>query len=113
MDKFILSSLTATEIKELIRDGLKEALGVTRMEQSPQSASEYLDLNEASKILMRSKNSIYGMTCRQLIPFYKRCKRLYFKREELLNWLGQGRKKTIEEIRQCAESQMIMKGRVY
>ena len=44
---------------------------------------EFIDIEEASKILKMPKPSIYGRVHRKQIPVYKRG-RLYFKKSELL-----------------------------
>jgi excisionase family DNA binding protein len=113
MDKLILSSLTEAEIKKLVTEGVREALGSSEYKQNPANQSEYVEIDEACKILMKSKPTIYSLVCKKEIPHYKRGKRLYFKRSELLEWLMQGRRKTIEEIRHSSDKSLSIKGRFY
>ena len=53
--------------------------------------SEILTLEEAAKFLSLAKQTLYGMTSKEEIPFYKRRRKLYFKRSDLLKWLEEGK----------------------
>ncbi len=59
----------------------------------PSSASEILSIDEVAKLLNLARQTIYGLCSRRAIPFYKKNKRLYFKRSEILTWIDEGRKK--------------------
>jgi len=111
MDKLILSSLSKSDIRKLVKEGVMEVQYHSDFTQNSKKESEYVDLDEACKILMKSKATIYGMTSSQKIPFYKRGKKLYFKKEELLQWLGQGRRKTVDEIRQSVDDFLVRKSK--
>ncbi|MCX6258635.1 MAG: helix-turn-helix domain-containing protein [Bacteroidia bacterium] len=111
MEKLILSSLSESDIRKLVKEGVMEVLYNSDFTQNSKKETDYVDLDEACKILMKSKATVYGMTSTQKIPFYKRGKKLYFKKEELLHWLGQGRRKTVDEIRQGADDFLARKGR--
>lgn len=52
---------------------------------------EILTIDEAAKFLKLAKQTIYQLTSKRAIPFYKRNKRIYFKRSELLAWLDEGK----------------------
>lgn len=51
-----------------------------------------------------SKDTIHRLTSQRLIPHYKREGRLFFKREEIDQWLMSNRVKTKDEIAQEAET---------
>lgn len=59
---------------------------------------EILSIEECGSLLNLARQTIYGLCSRRGIPFYKRNKRLYFKRSELLAWIEEGRKKTQVEF---------------
>ncbi len=61
-------------------------------------ASDLLMVPDCAKLLGLSIPTIYGKLHRRELPFMKRSGRVYFKRGEILNYLEQGRKKTIAEI---------------
>ena len=53
---------------------------------------EFLTLNEASEYLDLSKSALYKMTSKKEIPFYNPGgKKIYFKKEELNNWITNAR----------------------
>jgi excisionase family DNA binding protein len=58
----------------------------------------FLSVKEAADFLKEAKATLYGRTSRREIPFYKRNKRLYFKKSDLIAWLENGRRKTDKEI---------------
>ena len=68
--------------------------------------NEYVNIDEAAKILSLSKQTIYGLTHRMEIPHCKRGKRLYFSRVELNAWIATTRRKTVGEIEQEAINYM-------
>ncbi len=58
----------------------------------------FVNVNEGARILQISKQTLYSYTSRSVVPFYKKAKRIYFKKSELLKWLHSGRNKSLEEI---------------
>jgi hypothetical protein len=44
------------------------------------------------------------MTSRREIPFYKKGKRVYFRKTELLEWIELGKRKTREELKLEAQA---------
>lgn len=57
-------------------------------------------VKEAAAFLELSVPTIYGYVQHKQIPVMKRHKRLYFSKQELMDWIKGGRKKTISEIQQ-------------
>jgi len=58
-----------------------------------------LSLEEAARYIGLAESYVYKLTSTQQIPFYKPLgKKLYFKREELDNWLLKRRIQTTDEI---------------
>ncbi|WP_299187923.1 helix-turn-helix domain-containing protein [uncultured Aquimarina sp.] len=55
-------------------------------------------VKEAAEFLELSVPTIYGYVQHKQIPVMKKHKRLYFSKQELMNWIRGGRKKTIFEI---------------
>ncbi|MBV6647498.1 MAG: helix-turn-helix domain-containing protein [Cyclobacteriaceae bacterium] len=70
-----------------------------QIESSPSTGDAFMDVNEASNFLGDAKATLYGRTSKNEIPFYKRGKKVYFKRSDLIKWIEEGRVKTSEEIR--------------
>ncbi len=63
-------------------------------------SDQLLTIKEASSVILLSASTIYGLVSRNEIPFSKRpnSKRLWFSKLDLINWIKEGRKKTIAEI---------------
>jgi len=85
-------SLLANEIREI-----KVILQERRPEAYPEK-DELLTVNDAAKFLHLSIPTIYGLIHKGDLPVMKRSKRCYFSRIELLDYIKQGRKKTLSEI---------------
>ena len=74
----------------------------------PQTATDkhrIVDIDEAYKITRKAKPTIYTLARKGIIPAYKRGKKLYFYKDELLQWIESGRKplQTLNLQEQAAE----------
>lgn len=67
---------------------------------TPADTPDLLTIKQAAEFINLAVPTIYGMVGRNEIPFMKRAKKLYFSRQELEDWIRQGRKKTTVE---CAD----------
>ncbi|MCP9761479.1 helix-turn-helix domain-containing protein [Lacihabitans soyangensis] len=82
------------------------------LEQSINS-KEILNFTEATKYLEVSASHLYKLTSANILPYYKpNGKKLYFKREELNEWLLSNRSASKEEIAQKARNFKFKKGGV-
>lgn len=68
-----------------------------------------IGIDEACKIIGKAKPTIYTLVRKRLLPCYKNGKRLYFFEDELVEWIKNGRRKTLEEIQ--SESRSLVKGK--
>ena len=59
---------------------------------------ELLDIQQVANLINESVSSVYVRTSKRTIPFYKRGKRLIFKRSDIMEWIESGKKKTLKEI---------------
>nr|WP_320000318.1 helix-turn-helix domain-containing protein [uncultured Draconibacterium sp.] len=60
--------------------------------QRPDIPKRPIEINEACKILMKAKSTVYTLVRKGNIPCYKSGKKLYFYEDELLEWINTGRK---------------------
>jgi len=90
-----LFTLTVSEFIELNRRLLAEAQSCQPNITPKQS--EIMDVKETCRFLSLSFPGIYCLTSNRKIPHYKRGKKLYFKRSELIQWLSEGKKMTVNE----------------
>ncbi len=67
------------------------------------SKDEFLNIEQAAALLNLTVPTIYGYVHRLEIPFCKIKKRLYFKRNDISEWIQSGRQKTISEINSSAD----------
>lgn len=97
MDKIILTSLTPDELREIIREELEVVLRKidTKIEDP---ASDVLSIEKAAELLKLSKTTIYGLVNRRSIPHSKKGKRLYFSKDDLIEWMKSGKRRTRQEI---------------
>jgi excisionase family DNA binding protein len=71
---------------------------------------DVLTSDEAANYLGISKGSLYQMTMKNRLPFYRPSGRtIYFDRKELQDWMKQNRVSTKEELNAKAESYCISK----
>ncbi len=99
MSKIILT--TEDELEALITRVLNDVLSPLLIKGDNgviKSASEIMSLKQASEFLDLAPQTLYGHTSRRTIPHYKKGKKIYFKREELLEWLTQSKRKTTNEL---------------
>ena len=82
-------------------DRIEDLLSNVTEHKSSESESEedrLLNVREAARFLGDAVATLYGRTSKNEIPFYKRGKKVYFKKSELLAWIEQGRVKSQSEI---------------
>jgi excisionase family DNA binding protein len=65
-------------------------LNVSSEAKEETANNEPLTVREAADYLKLSTSTLYGLTSRKEIPFMKRGKRLYFKKEDLRDWIEAG-----------------------
>jgi len=74
-------------------------------------SEDVFDMNEAMSYLKLSKGTMYRMTMDREIPHYKVGKRLYFRKNELDDWINKGKVKTNEEISAEADRYLLKRGK--
>ena len=92
MQKLIIT--TKEDLSTLIECSVRKVLQEDRErtnQPDPAHQSEIVFLEEAMQITGLAKPTIYAKTSRGEIPHYKRSRKLYFKRSELLQWIEEGK----------------------
>jgi len=99
MENIILSPIGLDQLAETVYQATKRALHESQpsFEADTQEA-DLLNSDQAAELLDLKKQTIYLLSSKNLIPVMRRRKRLYFSRKELLDWIAEGRRKTIAEI---------------
>lgn len=75
-----------------------EKLLLSQANPTQPEADQFLTIKQVAEILSLSVPTIYGLVQRAEIPSCKRGKRLYFSRQELMDWIKAGRKTMASEI---------------
>ncbi len=70
---------------------------------------EILSLSEATDFLKIKKSCLYKKTSQKQIPYYKPpgCKRIYFRKAELEEWLLSNKIKTVVELEKNTENYLL------
>lgn len=76
---------------------------IERLSPASENKEEFLNVEQASKLLNLSVATIYSKVCKREIPVNKKGKRIYFCRNELMEWIKSGRVKTYTEIKDDIE----------
>lgn len=85
-----------TNLQETVND-IKRLLLEKSIEPQPQT-DELLTVQDTAKFLSLSVPTIYGLISKGELPVMKRSKRCYFSKVELINYLKDGKRKTITEL---------------
>ena len=76
------------------------------------AAKNVLNIDDVVLLTGYSKQHVYNLTCKNLIPYYKpNGKNMYFDRREVENWMKQNRHDTQEEAEQKAAAYMVRHSR--
>jgi excisionase family DNA binding protein len=88
-----------------------ERLLLERSNDPHSESDQLLTIQQAGDLLSLSVTTIYGLVSRSEIPVNKMGKRLYFSKQELIDWIKSGRKKTVYEISAETDKYLIDKRR--
>lgn len=105
-----VNEITFEKLPEAVAHLIKEVSAirviVEEKEKTTKTKRIPIEIDEACKIVMKAKPTLYTLVRKGLIPCYKNGKKLYFFEEELLEWIASGKKKTIEEIKEEVHAEM-------
>jgi len=92
-----LTGITKAELKDLIKEAMKEILREDR--QSHSQDREPMDIHQAAAHVKSKVSTIYEKTSKKKIPHFKKGNRIFFYREQLDAWIREGKVKTIDDVR--------------
>jgi excisionase family DNA binding protein len=108
MNKYVFCS--EQELKELVKASVKDAIQKAQsIWQTSQEQDEILNANQAAKLLNIAKPTLYSKTSRQEIPFFKRGKKLLFRKSELIQWIENGKHRSKAELDRMANDYLTSK----
>lgn len=83
------------ELKSILKEVISSALPYRDNDERTDSI---FDVREAASYLKISMSSLYSLTSKREIPHFKRGKKLYFKQDELVLWISEGKRKSIRDV---------------
>lgn len=98
MEDLMFTSLKKEELSTIIEHSIRKVLAENPPSKSESNTPDLLNIEEASSLLNLAKATVYALSSSGRIPVFKKSKRLYFSRSQLLDWVKTGRKKSIDEI---------------
>jgi excisionase family DNA binding protein len=96
-----LTGISKAELKELLRETLLDILKESK-ESFSGAASNILDVKEAAAYVKLKVTTLYEKTSAKVIPHFKKGNKIYFRRDELENWLTEGKVKTADDLQREA-----------
>jgi excisionase family DNA binding protein len=105
MHDVLLTPIRLNELETLIQHSVEKALKAFSGTQPATDPDRLMNVDEAADFLSLSKSTIYSMTCKGELPVMKtnRGRKLYFSRNDLMEYVKQGRKMTVAEIEAAQE----------
>ena len=111
MDKTVFISLPIEDLQTVIIDCVNSCLKNNKQANTEtNNTDELLTVQDTAKFLSLSVPTIYSLISKGELPVMKRSKRCYFSKVELINYLKQGRKKTLVETASEADTYLNKKG---
>ena len=99
MDKTVFISLPIEDLRNLIINCVNGCLQNEPISSYNQSQKDkLLTVEEAAKFLRLAVPTIYSKVSKGELPFMKRSKRLYFSKEDLIEYVKVGRSTTNDEV---------------
>jgi len=92
---YLLSSEGIKVLAELISKNIKNELQPT---SKATKEDEFLNIDELTKLVGLTKPTIYGHVHRKTIPFIKKGKMLRFSKNDILNWLQDGKSQSASTL---------------
>ncbi len=90
----VIITVPKDELKEMISRAVADVLikkeEINQDQEAPDS--EIMQTEELCKYLKMKRSAVYQLTTYKRIPYFKRGKRIFFKKEEIDEWLRNGRK---------------------
>ncbi len=99
MENLVFTQLSIPEVRQLLREELESFFAEKQSGAKQFETDEISGIDLAIELTGLAKPTIYGLVSERKIPHSKQGKRLYFSRQELLEWIKDGKRKTQAEIK--------------
>ena len=120
MNELLITSIKKEELSELIANSVRKVLNETHSVNNPlisqynsngNNPNEYMNIEEIALFINLAKATIYSLCSNARIPHIKKGKRLYFVKEDIVTWLNEGKRKTLDQIQVEAVNYLLKKGK--
>lgn len=98
MQNLVLTQISDLEIRKLFREELENFFTENKIGENKAETEEIGGIDLAIELTGLAKPTIYSLCSERKIPHSKQGKRLYFSRQELTEWIRNGKRKTQSEI---------------
>lgn len=102
MENVVFTQLSIPEVRQLIRTELEDCLAAQKQSPATQP-DQILTIEQAAELLCVTVPTVRVYIKSADLPVYRRGKILYFLKQGLIDWLKQGRRKTLAETAVEAE----------
>jgi len=109
MHNVILSPINTDDLIQRIAKATAEMMRDYSTIESEPTEDLPLTIKEASKIVGYTVPTLYGYCQRNEIPYHKKNNRLFFFKQELIEWIKQSKVKTKAEIKDEVHSYLTPK----
>jgi excisionase family DNA binding protein len=103
----IIITVEKNELTSIVQEAVQSAINSLNLQKDPPKEEDLMTAQDVCDWLNMKLSTLYQKTHYKEIPFIKKGKRIYFSREELKNWLTDGRKYTLLEEQQMADERLI------
>ncbi len=97
----IIIAIEKEELEEIICKAIETAFereGIVREQNEPEDVNGLIMKSpEVCRYLKMKISTLYQLTHKREIPFNKKGKMMYFKKDEIDKWVAEGRQQTIAE----------------
>ena len=94
--------ITPSDLEQLLYEVVERVvsnhLQVKNKDDPDISYPSIMGTEQAAKFLGISESTLYRFSSKRLIPFQKRYQKLYFKKNDLEQWVEEGNKKTVTQL---------------
>jgi excisionase family DNA binding protein len=104
MENVVFTQLSIPELRAIFRQELESILTEYSIPSQPSESDQIGGIELARQITGLAKPTIYGLVAQSKIPCMKQGKKLYFSKQELTEWIKQGKRKTVTEIEAEADN---------
>jgi predicted DNA-binding transcriptional regulator AlpA len=93
----------------MLQNSIEDLKSLILQRENPSSQDEVFDISQASEFIKFSKPTLYGYCQRNEIPYSKKGGKTFFFKSELIQWLKEGKQKTLKELSADADAYLISK----